>query len=54
MVIGNDKSCILAVTNNVLEGCVASGRVPDKWDGKAAERIVNWLLGNAIALKPEA
>jgi len=44
---GNDKNKILAAANDVLEGRVVSGRVPDKWDGKTAERIVEWLVANA-------
>ena len=47
VLIGNDKYKILAAANDVLEGRVVSGRVPEKWDGKAAERIVEWLIGNA-------
>ena len=46
VVIGNDKHRILAAANDVLEGRVVSGRVPEKWDGKAAERIVEWLISN--------
>lgn len=37
----------LAAANDVLEGRVISGRVPEKWDGKTAERIVEWLIANA-------
>jgi len=47
VLIGNDKHRILAAANNVLEGRVVSGRVPEKWDGKTAERIVEWLIANA-------
>ncbi len=47
VVIGNDKQRILGAANEVLEGRDVAGRVPEKWDGKAAERIVEWLLGNA-------
>jgi len=46
VVIGNDKNCILAAADDVLEGRVVAGRVPEKWDGKAAERIVEWLVAN--------
>ena len=46
VVIGNDKNCILAAADDVLEGRVVAGRVPEKWDGKAAERIVEWLVGS--------
>ena len=47
VVIGNDKQRILAAANDVLEGRVVGGHVPEKWDGKSAERIVEWLVGNA-------
>ncbi len=47
VVIGNDKHRILAAANDVLEGRAVGGRVPEKWDGKTAERIVEWLIGNA-------
>jgi len=47
VVIGNDKQRILSAADDVLEGRVVAGRVPEKWDGKAAERIVEWLIGNA-------
>ena len=46
VLIGNDKHKILAAANDVLEGRVVSGRVPEKWDGKTAERIVEWLIAN--------
>ena len=47
VLVGNDKHDILAAANDVLEGRVTCGRVPEKWDGKAAERIVEWLIVNA-------
>ena len=47
VVIGNDKHRILAAATDVLEGRAVGGRVPEKWDGKTAERIVEWLIGNA-------
>jgi len=46
VLIGNDKHKILAAANDVLEGRVVSGCVPEKWDGKTAERIVEWLIRN--------
>lgn len=47
VLIGNDKNRILAAANDVLEGRTAGGRVPDKWDGKTAQRIVEWLIAHA-------
>ena len=46
VVIGNDKHRILAAADDVLEGRVVGGRVPEKWDGKSAHRIVEWLTAN--------
>lgn len=46
VVIGNRRDDILAAANDVLDGRVGNGRVPEKWDGKAAERIVTWLVEN--------
>jgi UDP-N-acetylglucosamine 2-epimerase (non-hydrolysing) len=41
--VGNDKECILKAARRVLGGSFAGGRIPEKWDGKAAERIVQVL-----------
>jgi len=46
VLVGNDKNKILAAANDVLDGRGISGRVPEKWDGKSAERIVEWLIAN--------
>lgn len=43
-VIGNDQAGILHHTNMVLDGKAPHGKIPEKWDGRAAERIVNILL----------
>jgi UDP-N-acetylglucosamine 2-epimerase (non-hydrolysing) len=42
-IAGNDGDRILARVLDVLSGRVAPGRVPPKWDGHAAERIVEIL-----------
>ena len=44
VIVGNDKQKILAAAHSVLNGTAKQGRVPDKWDGKAAERIVDILI----------
>jgi UDP-N-acetylglucosamine 2-epimerase (non-hydrolysing) len=41
--VGNDKERILKAARSVLDGSPSAGRVPEKWDGKAAERIVQVL-----------
>ena len=41
--VGNDKERILKAAQRVLDGLPPAGRVPEKWDGKAAERIVQVL-----------
>jgi UDP-N-acetylglucosamine 2-epimerase (non-hydrolysing) len=47
-VVGNKKEDILAAAHKVLSGDVPAGKIPDKWDGQAAERIVRVLLGNTV------
>lgn len=43
-VIGSSPECIVAASLDVLEGRGKEGRVPELWDGHAAERIVRVLL----------
>jgi UDP-N-acetylglucosamine 2-epimerase (non-hydrolysing) len=38
--VGNTREGILAAARRVLDGPSMTGRVPEKWDGKAADRIV--------------
>ena len=42
--VGNDKKVILEQAFLVLDGDAETGQIPEKWDGKAAERIVQILL----------
>ena len=46
-IVGQDRMQILAVVNDVLNNGGKNGRVPELWDGKAAERIkqilTDWL-----------
>ena len=45
VIVGNKKENILAAARKVLDGNAQVGGIPEKWDGKAAERIVDVLLG---------
>lgn len=45
-VVGNDPVKILAAAREVIGGRWPEGEIPEKWDGKAAERIVDWLVGH--------
>ena len=42
--VGNDKEKILEAAEKILSGQTAQGRIPDLWDGGAAERITDILL----------
>ena len=42
-IVGNDKDYILLCVNNILSGKGKTGKIPEYWDGFAAERIVNDL-----------
>ena len=44
VMVGNCKETILREAFGILRGKAPDGRVPEKWDGKAAERIVEILL----------
>jgi UDP-N-acetylglucosamine 2-epimerase (non-hydrolysing) len=46
VIVGNNPDNILAAAEKILNGSNISGKVPEKWDGKAAERIVECLLAN--------
>lgn len=48
-VVGNSRDDILRHTFGILSGAVPRGRVPDKWDGRTAERIVDFLRERDLA-----
>jgi UDP-N-acetylglucosamine 2-epimerase (non-hydrolysing) len=60
-IVGNDPGRIVAHARKILTGDVPRGRVPEKWDGRAADRIVEVLsridsgsiAGSASALPAE-
>ena len=43
-VIGSAGTRILEAARQVLAADMPAGRMPEKWDGRAAERIVEVLL----------
>ena len=43
-VVGSSKARILAAARAVLDRPFPESRTPEKWDGRAAERIVEVLL----------
>lgn len=44
ILVGNRKQDILIAANQVLAGVALKGRIPEKWDGHAADEIVTILL----------
>jgi len=44
VIVGNRPDKILAAAEQILHGETLQGSVPEKWDGKAAERIAEYLL----------
>lgn len=44
VIVGSDKQKIWEAAQKVMRGEAGKGRIPDKWDGKSAERIVEVLL----------
>jgi UDP-N-acetylglucosamine 2-epimerase (non-hydrolysing) len=45
--VGSDPGRIVAASRQILRGDVISGRVPELWDGRAAERIAEVLRSRA-------
>ena len=43
-IVGNDPKKIMTAARKVLDGNWKTGKIPEKWDGRAAERIVEWLV----------
>ena len=44
IVVGNSPDKILTAANDIIRGRVFASKVPEKWDGLAAKRIVEYLL----------
>lgn len=49
VIVGNSGKKILTAAEAVLNNRVSAGSIPEKWDGKSADRIVNWLLESHIS-----
>ncbi len=48
VLVGTDPARILQEANAILDGRTRSRAIPEKWDGHAAERIVDVLLSQAV------
>jgi UDP-N-acetylglucosamine 2-epimerase (non-hydrolysing) len=48
-IVGNDEELILRQAKRILRGDVPRGTVPEKWDGRAAERIVEVIVNISAA-----
>jgi UDP-N-acetylglucosamine 2-epimerase (non-hydrolysing) len=48
VIVGNDPEKILSAARRVMSGEWRRGEIPEKWDGRAAERIVAWLLQQSV------
>ena len=48
VLVGTDPHRILREANSILDGHTRPGAIPEKWDGHAAERIVDVLLNQAM------
>src|ERR1039458_8508081 len=48
VLVGTDLERILHAANSILDGHTRPGAIPEKWDGRAAERIVDILLSQSV------
>jgi UDP-N-acetylglucosamine 2-epimerase (non-hydrolysing) len=48
VLVGTDPQRIVQEAHSILDGHTRSGSIPDKWDGRAAERIVDVLLNQPV------
>ena len=44
ILVGQDTSRLLVEADNILRGNVKKGKIPELWDGKTAERIVEIVV----------
>lgn len=47
ILVGTNPAHIIDVANAVLDGAARKGSIPEKWDGRAAERIAQVLIEHA-------
>ncbi len=47
VLVGTDPQRIILEAESILDGSVRPSNIPEKWDGHAAERIVNILLNHS-------
>ena len=52
VLVGTDPGRIVREAVSILDGGIRPGAVPEKWDGHAAERIVDVLMSPAYRLSP--
>jgi UDP-N-acetylglucosamine 2-epimerase (non-hydrolysing) len=45
--IGTDPAILKKTVADVLEGKIKDAKIPEYWDGKAADRIIETLVGLA-------
>jgi UDP-N-acetylglucosamine 2-epimerase (non-hydrolysing) len=48
VLVGTDPQRIVQEANSILDGHARPGTIPEKWDGHAAERIVDILLNQPV------
>jgi UDP-N-acetylglucosamine 2-epimerase (non-hydrolysing) len=48
MLVGTDPQRIVQEADSILHGHTRTGSIPEKWDGRAAERIVDVLLDQPV------
>ena len=46
VVVGSSKKAIVEAALNILDGKAKKGQIPELWDGKTAERIVEILMAS--------
>ena len=48
VLVGTDPQRIMQEAHSILDGHTRTGSIPEKWDGRAAERIVDVLLDQPV------